>query len=865
MFLPVEMGLHCERIPRLEFRFRRRFSYCRRSTIDEGRRRVSRVLKWVLVVLGVLVLALAGAGALVAANLDAYLEDNRAWLEARAEAVLGREVRFERIGVSFDSGLGVEVANLEVADDPRFGSEPFLKAEAVMVVIRLWPALQGSYEVEKVALVGPDVTLRLTSDGANTDTLGAGPSASEAPASAEPAAAAAEGPPPMVAIALADIRGGRVRLVDSRGEQSREVVVEQLDVELSDLSLDEPVAVDLSAAVLDSTEQNLRVSGSVGPIDAGAPGASAFDLALTLLGVQASRLVDGPLVGSFPEDVALSGPLDVRAKLVGTMGKLGVELALGASDSTLRYAQLLDKRSGSELNLELEGTLVGDAFEIASSSLRFDRAVLTARGLVTLGEPLRYELQLASRGLPLAGWEQQIPPLSGLALAGAADLDLRVAAGTADAGLPALEGTVRLDAAGAEPEGLPRISGLSSVLRFAGGGVSMGASDLKLHGTPVRLAAKLADLTEPAVVFDLSSPELTAEALGLAPDSGFEVLRDVSVGGEASNSDSGGTARATVRSQSGRASGADFQNLEAELRYRGSVVTVDRLVFDAYQGKVGGQGQVDLSAPEDPAFDAKFTLRGVDLKELAAAGLVDPGEVLEGRLDSDFELTGRGSTTESILATLTGDTRIEVVEGLLRDINLAETAIQSVTGVPGLTHVISPRVRARHPGVFSTGDTLFDTLRAFFAVEGGQVRVKDMKMSAKDYAIVAGGSIGLDGRVNIQSTFTASRELTRSLIGESKTVRYITGPSGRLEVPMRVGGSMQSLSAQPDITQLTSRAAANAASSALSDLINKKLGGKRTDPDPSPSPAGDEAPTQPPPPAVDPLEDLIRRSIEDLL
>jgi len=360
--------------------------------------------------------------------------------------------------------------------------------------------------------------------------------------------------------------------------------------------------------------------------------------------------------------------------------------------------------------------------------------------------------------------------------------------------------------------------------------------------------------------------------LGLGEDSGVEELREVSVTGEASSAEAGPVVNARLRSGSGRAAGIDYQKLDAALRYADSVATIESLEVVAYQGTIRGKGRYDMSNSESPRFDLDATLRGVRAQALGVSLFGPTGGVLEGTIDTDLQLAGQGNTAEAIRRSLTGTTRIEVFEGLVRDVNLAETALQSLTGVPGLSGAISPKVRAKHPSVFSTGDTVFDTLRAVFEVKDGRLPIKDMNLSARDYGMTAAGSIGLDGSMDVQGTLSTSRELAQSLVGESKTVRYITGPSGRIDVPLSIRGPMTSPKVQPDITELTRRAAQNAASTALGDLLDKKLGTSKKETEsstpsetPPPQNGATDPPKESPPPPVDPLEDLIRRGLEDLL
>ena len=63
-------------------------------------------------------LVVVGALALLAANLDSYLQENREWVAEQAQLVLGRPLSFGEAGISLMGGVGVRVADLRIGDDP---------------------------------------------------------------------------------------------------------------------------------------------------------------------------------------------------------------------------------------------------------------------------------------------------------------------------------------------------------------------------------------------------------------------------------------------------------------------------------------------------------------------------------------------------------------------------------------------------------------------------------------------------------------------------------------------------------------------------------------------------------------------------
>ena len=92
------------------------------------------------IAVGTLLLLVAAVLTFAVINLNSYLDDNRDWLAEQVEAAVGRPVSFERIGVSFMGGLGVEITQLAVGDDPAFSDDAFIRADEVMVLVRPWPA-----------------------------------------------------------------------------------------------------------------------------------------------------------------------------------------------------------------------------------------------------------------------------------------------------------------------------------------------------------------------------------------------------------------------------------------------------------------------------------------------------------------------------------------------------------------------------------------------------------------------------------------------------------------------------------------------------------------------------------------------------
>ena len=126
-----------------------------------------------ILILGVVLLILAGALFVAANNLNSYLAENREWLAEQASSALGRSVAFDEIGVSLRGGLGARVTSVAIGEDPAFGKGEFLRADRIDAVIKILPALRGRYEVARVEIDAPEINVIKTQSGFNFDSLGA--------------------------------------------------------------------------------------------------------------------------------------------------------------------------------------------------------------------------------------------------------------------------------------------------------------------------------------------------------------------------------------------------------------------------------------------------------------------------------------------------------------------------------------------------------------------------------------------------------------------------------------------------------------------------------------------------------------------
>ncbi len=810
--------------------------------------------KWIVLV--IVLLVLGGAIGLALANLNSYLNSNRVWLADQVAAALGRTVTFDEVGVSILGGFGARVKNLRIGDDPAFAKEDFVRAGEVQVAVKILPALFGRYEVRKILLEKPSLTIIREKAGFNFNSIGSAPRRSadgkpeKSPSSAEPSAGGSSRAAFLVG--LMNLRGGEIRYLDRTVSPPSEAVVRDLDLSVSDLSLTTPIGLRLTANLLGSQKRNLKVEGTIGPLGSPPnPQAAPLEASLEVGPIVLDELKKLEAVAKvLPPELSCADPMLLRARAKGTAARLSLEAELDGSDAAIRYGQAFTKPKGVPLRLALSVERAGTSMDVKTLSLRLAALDLTGKGTVGSAPGSPIDVQLDSKPTALSGWDRLIPAFSGYDVSGNVEVHVRARGKVGPGETPEVDGTIALQDVNAKQKGSPyEIESLSTKIALRGDSATLPPTKFQLGGSPIEVEASIQSLRSRAGTFVLHSPELRAVSLGFEDPQAkkAEVIRGLEMRGQFRAAEKSAELRGNLRSNEGSLRDVDYQDLAAEFGYENRSAELGRLALRAFDGTYDGSGRYDLREAENPKFSFKWSGRGMVLKTLRATKFPGAEQKIEGRLDADLALDGSGSGWEAIRKTLRGDGRMNVKDGVLKDVNIADQVLAGVTGIGGLSNLISPRTRSKYPELFSTSDTRFEKLGGTVQIADGEARTNDLTLAARDYAVLGRGSFALENRLDFTATLVASQRLTDDVVTDVREAKYISNDDGRLEIPFHLTGSLPGVKPKPD-GEFIARALARAA---VGKGIEKLLGGKK-----SSSAPGEKTPR--------PEQDLLRKGLEGL-
>ncbi len=413
-------------------------------------------MKKPLVIAGIVILILV----VLVAALPFLIDVNRfkPTLETDLSTALGRQVQVGNIQLALLSGA-VKVDNISIADDPAFGTAPFLQAKQLAAGVALQPLIfSKKLEISSFTITDPQVTLLRNASGTwNFSSLGGGSKPKSGAASSSTDFSAQK-----ISIVNGTVTVGRI------GPGGKTQTYQNVDLNASDLSYTTQFPFHLTAKT--PGNGSVKIDGKAGPIN-------ATDSSLTPLEAQ----IDVENV-----DLASTGFVDPSSGLGGLVSFKGGVASDGkqiTSKGSVKAEKIKLAATGSPASVPLnvdydtDYTLKDQTGDLKSGEVHVGKALAHLAGTFNnTGTMASIQMKLNGQGMPVADLEGVLPAVgvtlpSGASLqSGTLTVDLTLS-GPADK--LTITGPVNLSNAKLAGFNLKqKLGALSSLIGVGGGGGS---------------------------------------------------------------------------------------------------------------------------------------------------------------------------------------------------------------------------------------------------------------------------------------------------------------------------------------------------------------------------------------------------------
>jgi AsmA protein len=353
---------------------------------------VNRLLKIAALLFVALAVFVAGAAYFFDAN------QFRPLLEAELTKALAREVKVGDLKLAILSG-SVAANDLSIAEDPAFGTAPFVRAKSVKIGVELRPLVfSRTLNVTGRNIEEPEINLLQNEPGQwNYATVGAA-AAPAAPATGVPARAGNLD----LSVRSLKISDGRMVVGRPKG-QGAPHKFEKVNAEIRDYSATSAFPFKLSANGPGGGE--LKLDGRAGPIDAKDASMTPVESALKVshLDLQPSGFLEptSPLAGV----IDIDGNVASNGRTIQTKGKIKAEKLRLARDGS-------PSKSPVAFDFTLDHDVAKRAGTLSRGVIGIGKATASLAGNYTMrtGSPL-LSMRLSGSQMAIDELAQMLPPL----------------------------------------------------------------------------------------------------------------------------------------------------------------------------------------------------------------------------------------------------------------------------------------------------------------------------------------------------------------------------------------------------------------------------------------------------------------------
>ena len=566
---------------------------------------------------------------------------------------------------------------------------------------------------------------------------------------------------------------------------------------ISDLSLSGPF--------FGAAENNTTVKGDLDLSRSGSWSDAVVKGKIVIAPVGFDRLKMIPFLRqALPAALSSEGPLGVTGEVAGSLEDLKAHAVIQAGESEVRYGDWIKKPKGLPAQLEMNLRNQKNRLVLEASSLTLQNTKFTFSGLLDESPERRLTLHLRLDRGNLSGWDGLLTPLSSYQTRGTLNADLSVtkALGPPEGELD-LRGVLSLVGVQAKEKNSGRgIDQLNSKISFLGKQARIERSSLRLGSSTLAFEATVPELARPVVQYSLWSPKLNLADATSRPAYRTAWMKELRSTGALQHGQGGMTLRGNFSSSEGSAQKIPYRNLTGEILWTPGGTSFKGLSFRALGGTFRADGAWESRAPDHQRLAVNARVEGMDVAALLSQKFPRFKDHLAGKLDLRARLRAEGRNGSPLQENLRGEGETEVRQGMVKDVNLVERVLSKVTGLPGISNLVSAPLPPRFKSTLQSRGTPFDKLVATFTIAEGRIYSRDLLLTTSDYSLKGEGWTALDKTMKWNAELVMSPQFTDELIREHRNVRYLVDHQGRLAVPFRLEGMLPQVQPKLDLQGL---------------------------------------------------------------
>ncbi len=302
-----------------------------------------------------------------------------------------------------------------------------------------------------------------------------------------------------------------------------------------------------------------------------------------------------------------------------------------------------------------------------------------------------------------------------------------------------------------------------------------------------------------------------------------------------------------------------------------AIATPNRIDLQRFSGRLAGgtfavAGTIDQLKTQ-PQSTVNITIDGLAIDQLVPPPPANEPQ-LRGRFSAKLQGTVRGMKWSEWSHTLSGRGELSLIDGVVANLNVLREVFHRLSILPGLVALLESRLPQSYQEKLAQRDTVLQPVHVPVAATNGVFIFERLPIATDTFELDGKGSLALDGTLTSQAAIRIEPELSAAIIKSVKELRYLADAQGRIEIPLKIDGTLPRVPAiVPDVQYVASRLAASKTQELLGGVLDRALGTREHTPQPqdgggAPASNGQQAPPQTTPETKDFLGNILRGVLE---
>jgi hypothetical protein len=231
-------------------------------------------------------------------------------------------------------------------------------------------------------------------------------------------------------------------------------------------------------------------------------------------------------------------------------------------------------------------------------------------------------------------------------------------------------------------------------------------------------------------------------------------------------------------------------------------VVISSLDGEVAHGTFRGHGEIRNLNKPDPDASFEMNVDRINLSELFSRP-ANGRPQLAGRIAFDVNGLVQGRERRQWLATLQGQGRASLTDGVLTNLNIMRMIFDKLAvSLPGAREAFAQSMPPQISQLLSLPDTHLSPTDINFTFGNGGIAYANFRIAGDGFEIYGSGQQGFGGDIDFKTTIVLDAQISSYIVYCCPDASALADSSGRLVMPVRISGTIRNIRIEPDTNYL---------------------------------------------------------------